>query len=110
MARAYLYAALLQTEPISGQNGADFNDDGVVNGGDFLVWQRGLGKIAQTDGAHGDANGDGTVDRRDLAIWQSAYATTASAVAGASRVPEPSSVVLVTLALCAAGSTRRQRS
>ena len=110
VARAYLYAALLQTEPISGQNGADFNDDGVVNGGDFLVWQRGLGKIAQTDGAHGDANGDGTVDRRDLAIWQSAYATTASAVAGASRVPEPSSVVLVTLALCAAGSTRRQRS
>ena len=39
---------------------ADFNSDGLVDGQDLLVWQRGLG--VGTVLAAGDANGDGWPD------------------------------------------------
>src|SRR5690606_33076112 len=47
----------LTTEP-----DADFNDDGAVDGRDFLIWQRGLGMSGQINNRRGDANRDGTVD------------------------------------------------
>jgi hypothetical protein len=72
---------------------ADFDDDGDVDGRDFVIWQRGFG--TGTTNAMGDANGSGTVDGADLAIWQSQY--NGGALAAAS-VPEPSSALLLTLA------------
>lgn len=76
--------------PASGDN-ADFNSDGVVDGSDFLAWQRGFGTSgAQLD--QGDANGDGAVDAADLAAWNTAFGagvvmTNANTLALA--VPEP---------------------
>ena len=52
---------------------ADFDQDGDVDGRDFLDWQRGLGKSSDVVLADGDANGDGTVDGSDLIIWKSQY-------------------------------------
>ena len=52
---------------------ADFNNDGLANGLDFLIWQQfqgGPGTVAQ-----GDADGNGTVDNADLAIWEQTYGT-----------------------------------
>ncbi|WP_428305893.1 fibronectin type III domain-containing protein [Lacipirellula sp.] len=64
---------------------ADFNSDGVVDGADFLAWQRGFGKTnaAQTDG---DADFDGTVSGSDLDVWKSQFGSASqqpSAVASA---------------------------
>ena len=79
--------------PASGDN-ADFNGDGVVDGSDFLAWQRGFGATsAQLD--QGDANGDGAVDAADLAAWNTAFgadAVTTSANALALAVPEPTTM------------------
>lgn len=50
---------------------ADFDDDGDVDGSDFLAWQRGFG--TGTTNAEGDTNGDNNVDGTDLANWQAAY-------------------------------------
>ncbi len=72
------------TSPATGQD-ADFNNDGEIDGQDFLIWQRGLGPGTN---ATGDANGDGQVNGVDLDLWKSAYAT-ATPAAGA--VPEPAS-------------------
>ncbi|TWU28679.1 PKD domain-containing protein [Bythopirellula polymerisocia] len=51
---------------------ADFVKDNVIDGADFLAWQRGVG-LANARHYEGDANGDGSVDGADLSIWQNTY-------------------------------------
>ncbi len=85
---------------------ADYNGDGVVNGGDFLIWQRQLGMtdLIPYEGADGD--GDGNVTVKDLAIWQQDYGMSidqTSAPTSASTLPEPNSFMLTivgTLLIC----------
>lgn len=85
---------------------ADFDDDGDVDGADFLAWQRGFG--IGTQNFEGDADFDGDVDGDDLAIWQNNYNTGPLVAIGA--VPEPSSVILILASmLCLGGATRLRR-
>ncbi len=73
---------------------ADFDQDGDIDGSDFLAWQRGFGSGMTL--AQGDANGDGQVDDLDLAAWQSQFGVAASiALQATTAVPEPSSMMLV---------------
>jgi hypothetical protein len=52
---------------------ADFDANGVVDGADFLKWQRGLGASGpQVTRADGDANEDKVVDGVDLDAWKAA--------------------------------------
>jgi len=85
---------------------ADFNGDGVIDGSDFLIWQRGFGI---SDGtavpSNGDATGDGNVNADDLAVWESQFGTVPATVF-ATAVPEPGSVALMLFAF-AAMSLRR---
>ncbi|MEM8946824.1 MAG: endonuclease [Planctomycetota bacterium] len=75
---------------------ADFNEDGDVDGSDYLAWQRGLAAGATL--AEGDSNGDMTVDSLDLSFWRDQYASVAATRAIAS-VPEPSAAVLLLAAM-----------
>jgi hypothetical protein len=88
----------------------DFNDDGIVNGADFLIWQRGFGVGSGASLGQGDGNGDGAVNNLDLAIWNAQYGTPGSAVSAAA-VPEPTAGLLAAVALLAGvglrGKTRR---
>lgn len=71
---------------------ADFDNDGDVDGADFLTWQR---NVSTTSGAaieNGDATGDGAVDGDDLAVWQDQFGP-ASQPAQA-PVPEPGGLAL----------------
>ena len=84
---------------------ADFNNDGNVDGRDFLIWQRGFG--TGTNNSTGDANNSGTVDAADLAIWQNLYgggALTATSTA----VPEPSCLLLLALGVMGLGAANRR--
>jgi hypothetical protein len=86
--------------------------DGDVDGGDFLVWQRNFGMGDGNDGArqYGDANLDRVVDGADLAIWAANYGTSLNSsplVAAAASVPEPSSLLLLSVACLVAGVRRR---
>ena len=88
---------------------ADFNGDGIIDGGDFLAWQRGFGLTEQTDRTTGDADGDGAVDAIDLAIWRAQFGT--SAPPAQSPIPEPRSLVLLSSAvLCGFRIRREQRT
>ncbi len=66
----------------SGLDG-DFDGDGDVDGADFLAWQRGESPNGATTG--------------DLALWQSGYGTSSS-LASAATVPEPTSLLLLSIA------------
>jgi len=66
----------------------DFDDDGVVDGADFLTWQRNLGATGASLG-QGDANGDGEVDAADLAVWQAEFGGESIAAAAAAKAPQP---------------------
>lgn len=61
---------------------ADFDSDGLVDGEDFLIWQRNLGATNQTDKSTGDANLDTVVDAADLDAWKTAYGTNTQYVTG----------------------------
>jgi hypothetical protein len=78
---------------------ADYDDDGDIDGRDFLVWQRTLGSsIANGTGADGSNNG--VVDAADLDLWETQFGGGAATVAGqasAAAVPEPSSLLTAAL-------------
>jgi hypothetical protein len=84
-------------EPPASSDNADFNGDGVVDGTDFLAWQRGFGMTGGVELEHGDANGDGMVDAADLNAWSAAFGASAAppnVSAPATTVPEPTTVGL----------------
>jgi hypothetical protein len=89
---------VLTTIPVA--NG-DFDDNGVVDGADFLLWQRNFGVSGQ-----GDGNNDGVVDGADLQIWTAQFGSSAAAGA-AGVVPEPAAATLLAIALLAAVRFRK---
>jgi hypothetical protein len=86
---------------------ADFNDDFVVDGADFLIWQRNLGATNAPLSA-GDADRDGVVGTGDLAIWRNEFGLSLETYPGAQStppasipslpVPEPSAWLLAIIA------------
>ncbi len=70
---------------------ADFNQDGDIDGADFLTWQRGFGVGITL--SEGDANGDNVVDAKDLIAWENQFGT--ASLPAFVNVPEPATVVLL---------------
>jgi hypothetical protein len=70
----------------------DFDDDGDVDGRDFLLWQRGESPDELSVG--------------DLQLWQEQYGTS-GIVAGVNAIPEPGA--LAGIALCGIGAMLRRR-
>jgi mannan endo-1,4-beta-mannosidase len=90
----------------------DYNDDGIVDAGDYLVWRKSVGQSA-ISGLAADSNLDGTVDAIDYAFWASRFGQVGGSGAGAfgsPAVPEPAAVDLLgitTLIACGLARTRR---
>jgi len=74
---------------------ADFDQDGDVDGSDFLRWQRGFGTLAGASLATGNADFDSDVDQDDLLAWQQQFGGVAPA---AIAIPEPATLSLLLLA------------
>jgi hypothetical protein len=60
----------------------DYNADNVVDGADFLTWQRTLGSVAIPSGVGADGGNNGRVDGADLGLWKSNFGASASLTAG----------------------------
>ncbi len=77
----------------------DFDNDGDVDGSDFLRWQR------------GDSPNNGSAG--DLSDWETNYGVGAGPLsglaAGVGTIPEPSTAVLFSLALAGLAAGRRRR-
>ncbi|MCH7752594.1 MAG: hypothetical protein IH898_10630 [Planctomycetes bacterium] len=75
--------------PGSAAPSADFDGSTVIDGSDFLAWQRGFGTIDATK-ADGDADNDQDVDGDDLAVWENQYGSPAPlAASSAFSTSEP---------------------
>jgi hypothetical protein len=112
----FQYAQVTTSSP-----NADFNANGVVDGADFLIWQRGFGSSGATK-ASGDANADQLVNAADLAVWRGEFGGSGASTPGqlvrghvryvtsfaVAAVPEPSSIVLVGLGVAGLAIKRRR--
>ncbi len=87
---------------------ADFDNNGVVDGTDFLIWQRGFGITSGASNGQGDANGNGAVDAVDLNLWKVKFGGP-PAVAAGGAVPEPGTGLLMLGGALAASRFRRIR-
>jgi ELWxxDGT repeat protein len=47
----------------------DYDVNGIVDGSDFLAWQRGFGSAATPAGSGADGDGSGAIDAGDLRVW-----------------------------------------
>lgn len=84
----------LQNEvtPTVVQPSGDFDGNNVVDGNDFLMWQRGLGRTTGAAKYDGDGDGDGDVDASDLGYWTHSFgqtSTPSSLPASAAAAPSP---------------------
>ena len=77
---------------------ADFDEDGDVDGVDFLTWQRNVGTLLNAAHGEGDADGDGDVDDADLAIFETGYGAP-PLIASLNAVPEPGALALAVATL-----------
>ena len=92
---------------------ADFDEDGDIDGIDFLTWQSGFGQIVGATRADGDTNGDGDVDQDDLTFLQTELLSANPALAvSLFGIPEPTGIALASAAfiLLSAGRLRIAKS
>ncbi len=81
---------LIGTVPV--QSG-DYNNNGVVDAADYVVWRKTLGNsITPFGGADGD--GDGTVNAGDYSEWRENLGEVAGSGSAPSAVPETSTMFL----------------
>ena len=87
---------------------ANFDGDDDVDGRDFFTWQRGFGMTSASH-SQGDADGSGTIDALDLTAWQQQFGGPAvlAALSATSVVPEPASLLLLSIALSSMGLRHR---
>ncbi|QDU91331.1 hypothetical protein Pla175_47520 [Pirellulimonas nuda] len=92
----------------------DYNGDGYIDAADYTVWRDTLGQLGnETNHPAADHNHDFMVDLADYDIWVAAFTGPLPASAGvaAASVPEPSTLValsLVALSLATIRGTRRR--
>jgi hypothetical protein len=75
----------VERQPIPPAVFGDYNHDGTVDAGDYVVWRKTLGSnVANFSGA--DGSGNGVVDQTDHAIWRAHFGQTAASGAHVASV------------------------
>ena len=80
---------------------ADYNDNGIVDAADYVIWRKTNGLPAVPPGSGADGNSDGTINQLDYDLWRSHYGNpfgSGSSTGGSlstTGIPEPASGVLV---------------
>ncbi len=101
---------VINVTPASGLAG-DYNGNGQVDAADYTVWRDNLGGDASVFSAGSrQASNTGPINTTDYTYWKSNFVSSPGSGAFASPVPEPSTIGLLLLAICASLVTRGERS
>jgi hypothetical protein len=85
----------------------DYNNDQVVDAGDYIIWRKTFGEVGAGLAADGDWSGK--VDEGDYHVWKENLGRiSASSNNPESAVPEPSSALQVLMIALAALASRRR--
>ena len=84
----------------------DFDANDVVDGADFVLWQRNFGAPDESS-LNGNGDGMNGVDQGDLTLWKSTFGVPSASVATAA--PEPQSLAMLVGGAIALLSLRRRR-
>jgi hypothetical protein len=99
--------SLVPLAPPEGVAG-DYNNNGVVDAADYVIWRKLLGTNTQLQN-EGENVTPGMVTDEDYATWRMNFGATATPGAGSSAaVPEPGAIVLAMLGLSLLGAFRRR--
>jgi glucose/arabinose dehydrogenase len=85
----------------------DYNDDGVVNAADYVVWRNSQGEAVDL-GIGADGNHDGMVDQLDYDLWLANFgdsilpAASGDGGGAVASIPEPTGLLMAVMALVAA--------
>lgn len=66
---------------------SDYNQDGIVDAADYVVWRSMLGTTGS--GLAADGNGDQTIDAADYEIWRQNFGSYSTIGQGVVTIPEP---------------------
>ncbi len=100
----------------------DYNQNGVVDAADYVLWRKTLNSSASPQGSGADGNGDGTVNAGDYTFWRQNFGRASQIIVntgsgsgssgslGSGAVPEPASVWLLLLGSVAALGRIRRRN
>ena len=103
----------VRTEQLAVGLPGDYNNDGTVDAADYTVWRNHLGQTFTLTNVNPQAATPGVVDQEDYAFWKANYGATLLGSGGLAgglpqgAVPEPSTAMLVAIAL--AGFSLRSR-
>jgi hypothetical protein len=98
------FLQVLATPPVLA---GDYNGNGKVDSADYTIWRNTFGSRTSL-AADGDR--DNIVDQGDYLVWKNHFGNTAAVGAvDSNAIPEPGSIVLITVALAAAAVHRRRR-
>jgi hypothetical protein len=75
----------------------DYNDDGVVDAADYVVWRNDLGTTGLALGTGADGNGNGVIDAGDHTVWREYFGELAGGSVALATVPEPHSAIALGL-------------
>jgi hypothetical protein len=81
----------------------DFNRDGIVDAGDYVVWRQSQATTVATRGAGADGDFDGRITLGDLDVWRlhfgESHSGAGSGATGSAVIPEPGTMLLAISAL-----------
>jgi hypothetical protein len=85
----------------------DYNQNGVVDAADYVLWRNTLGQRSSPAGNGADGNQNGSIDAGDYDYWRAHFGAATGGLAS-STVPEPACAVQA-LAIVLLAYSRRQR-
>jgi hypothetical protein len=94
----YKLTSLLPSPPPSLKNKGDYNNDGVVNAADYVLWRKTMGS---TTNLQADGNGSLNIDAADYIHWKYNYGAPPPGSGSdlTAAVPEPGTIMLLLVGL-----------
>jgi hypothetical protein len=90
----------VERQPVPSTVMGDYDQNGVADAGDYLVWRKSNGATGLTPYTGADGNGDGVVDQADYSLWRFHFGSTLpTSGAGSGASSEGSSAAFEALTL-----------